>query len=429
MTEVTNTAIGAHHTATTEGTWDGPAAVAAMPNDAATLRYCHAWRNADGDPTAKGTYKFPHHRTDGGPAVMAGVRNALARLPQADIPEADRAGVEAHLRAHMADANPSDHHHDDEGPIMRMVRPRARLVEGRTDWYTITAKAGGAVVRIYDEIGYFGVSAGDLVNELDGTDGDLTVHINSPGGDVFDGLTIYNALVNRKSKVTCVVDGLAASAASFIAMAGDEVVMQPQAQMMIHDAMSMCGGNAADMVKMSQMLDRTSDSLAQIYAGKAGGDPAMWRDAMRAETWYTAEEAVTAGLADRVAKRAKPDEDAPGMDMAAVAAAWDLSVFRYPDRSSAPAPAMVARATTTGRPAPAQSAAPPAWDPQLFTAAVREAATGMPAYSPDLFKAAVGEVANTMPAPPAPAPKPEPKPDPYDGTVVTRALRDAVKGK
>lgn len=314
-----------------------------------------------------------------------------------------------------------------DAPIMRMVRPRARLVEGRTDWYTFTTnRSGGPVLRIYDEIGYFGVSASDLAEDLDKVDGqDLAVHINSPGGDAFDGLTIYSALKTRKGRTRCIIDGLAASAASFIAMAGDTVAMQPQAQMMIHDAMSVCGGNAGDMQKMVALLDRLSDSLAQIYAGKAGGDPSMWRDAMRAETWYTAAEAVTAGLADEVVAPVGGDEDED--EAVPVAASWDLSVFRYPSRAAAPAPAIAACATSE-RPTSASEPSP-AWDPTVFRGAVKEAAIGMPAYSADLFRAAVSEVANTMPAPPAAPPEPEPLPDPYDGTVVTRALRDAVKGK
>lgn len=94
-------ALAVHNTDITEGEWDGPGAVANMPNDEATLRYCHAWMDPDGDAEAKSTYKFPHHRTKGGPAVLPGVRNALARLPQSNIPEGDKAGVERHLRSHL----------------------------------------------------------------------------------------------------------------------------------------------------------------------------------------------------------------------------------------------------------------------------------------------------------------------------------------
>src|SRR5512139_3341900 len=94
-------AKGVHNTDVTEGEWDGPGAVAAMPNEAATLWYCHAWKDAEGDPDAKQSYKFPHHRTNGGPAVLNGVRNGLARLSNSSIPDGDKAGVERHLRAHL----------------------------------------------------------------------------------------------------------------------------------------------------------------------------------------------------------------------------------------------------------------------------------------------------------------------------------------
>lgn len=107
-------AIAVHHTAVVDEAWDGPAAVAAMPNDDAVLRYCHAWQSAEaagedhvsGDDDAddrKGSYKFPHHKTKGGPANLAACRNGLARLSGADIPDADRSGVEAHLQAHLDD--------------------------------------------------------------------------------------------------------------------------------------------------------------------------------------------------------------------------------------------------------------------------------------------------------------------------------------
>ncbi len=100
-------AIAVHHTATTDAPWDGPAAVAAMPNDAATLTYCHAWREAGAGDEKQG-YKFPHHATKGGPANLAACRNGLARLPDASIPDGDRAGVQRHLQAHLDDAKPAD---------------------------------------------------------------------------------------------------------------------------------------------------------------------------------------------------------------------------------------------------------------------------------------------------------------------------------
>jgi len=94
--------IGMHSTGTTEEPWDGPAAVAASPNEAAVLRHMHAWRDPDGDPDAKASYKFPHHGPrQGSAANLPGVRNALARLPQANVPASDRDGIRRHLEAHL----------------------------------------------------------------------------------------------------------------------------------------------------------------------------------------------------------------------------------------------------------------------------------------------------------------------------------------
>lgn len=196
-------------------------------------------------------------------------------------------------------------------------------------WFRMSAGDGGATrVDIYDEIGssgWFdtGVSAIDFVQQLAGINGDLEVHINSPGGDVFEGLAIYNALAQRPGNVTTVVDGLAASAASFIAQAGKTRVISPGAMMMIHDAAGLCMGNASDMRELAELLDKVSDNIAGIYAEAS---PATdWRAAMKAETWYTADEAVTAGLAQRVAER-------PATAALAAAAKFDLSAYLNPPR-------------------------------------------------------------------------------------------------
>jgi ATP-dependent protease ClpP protease subunit len=103
--------------------------------------------------------------------------------------------------------------------------------------------------------------------------------------------------------------------------------MAKNSELMIHDAWGLCVGNADDMVKMAGELDHFSDNIASIYAAKAGGDIAVWRAAMKAETWYSAEEAVAAGLADRVdgAKSAAKNE-------------FDLTVYQYAGREHAPAP-------------------------------------------------------------------------------------------
>jgi len=218
---------------------------------------------------------------------------------------------------------------------LRTARPRAQLRQGRTDWYRITntVSGGTATVHIYDEIGYWGVTAAEFVAELSQvTASAIDVHLNSPGGEIFDGIAIMNALRSHPATVTTYVDSLAASIASVIAMAGDRIVMAPNSQLMIHDGSGICIGNAAEMREMADLLDRQSDNIAAVYADRAGGTVEEWRARMTAETWYSAEEAVAAGLADEVlSSRTSPDENSPQNS-------WDLSIFRYANRAAAPAP-------------------------------------------------------------------------------------------
>lgn len=214
---------------------------------------------------------------------------------------------------------------------LKTARPQART---NADWYRISNLADGAAeVVIYDEIGWFGVSAGAFLEELKAvTASEITLRLNSPGGDVFDGIAIMNVLRSHPAKVTTYVDGLAASIASVIAMAGDRIVMQPHSQLMIHNAWGMCIGDTADMTEMANQLARHSDNIAGVYAERAGGTVAEWRERMAAETWFTPEEAVAAGLADEVGKHDHPEQEP------AASNAWDLSVFRYAGRPAAPPP-------------------------------------------------------------------------------------------
>lgn len=178
-------------------------------------------------------------------------------------------------------------------------------------WYRIAnAASDRAEVFIYDAISDFGVGASDFVKDLHGiTAGNIDLHINSPGGFVFDGVAIYSALKNHKASVTSHVDGIAASAASFIAMAGDEVVIEKPAKMMIHNAQGLTIGGPAEHAEMTNLLNELSDTIAEIYADKAGGSVQTWRAAMDKTTWYSSADAVKAGLADRVAndKQAAPE--------------------------------------------------------------------------------------------------------------------------
>lgn len=185
-----------------------------------------------------------------------------------------------------------------------------------------------AELRIYDDIGLGGVSAAHIADQLEAiTAPELDIRINSPGGSVFDGIAIYNAIERHPAKVTMHIDGLAGSAASFIAMAGDEIVINRYAKMMIHDASGIVIGAAADMGAMAGVLNMLSQTIAQVYADRAGGTTEHWRQAMLTETWYSADEAVKAGLADRIAgpaprtKTATPPRQGAYGQAVAVAAA------------------------------------------------------------------------------------------------------------
>jgi ATP-dependent protease ClpP protease subunit len=197
-----------------------------------------------------------------------------------------------------------------DGLIRLAERGRAmvRRPENRGDWYRISnADADRAEVFIYDIIdSWGGVNANDFVQNLRAiTAKSIDLHINSPGGLVFDAVAIYSALKNHSATVDVSIDGIAASAASFIAMAGDSIAIEKPAKMMIHDAGGLVFGNAADMRQMADLLDELSDTIAEIYADRAGGSVDSWRTAMKAETWYSASDAVKAGLADRVANDSK----------------------------------------------------------------------------------------------------------------------------
>jgi ATP-dependent Clp endopeptidase proteolytic subunit ClpP len=185
-------------------------------------------------------------------------------------------------------------------------------------WYDFRAQARGAEIVIYDEIGAFGIPAKAFLDELKalGPVAELTVRINSPGGSVFDGVAIYNALKRHDAAVTVWIDGIAASIASMIAMAGDELVMPENAMLVLHDPSGLVAGTASDMRAMAEALDRMKAGMVAAYCDKSGRDETEIEALMQAETWLSAQEAVALGLADRVEEPVR------------MAAHFDLSRFR-----------------------------------------------------------------------------------------------------
>jgi ATP-dependent Clp protease protease subunit len=185
-------------------------------------------------------------------------------------------------------------------------------------WYEIRAQRKGTEVVIYDEIGAFGIPAKSFLDELKalGPVAELTVRINSPGGSVFDGVAIYNALKRHDAAITDWIDGIAASIASMIAMAGNEVVMPENAMLMLHDPSGLVMGTASDMRAMAEALDRMKVGMVAAYRDKSGRDGAEFDALLRDETWLSAQEALELGLADRVEASVR------------MAAHFDLSRFR-----------------------------------------------------------------------------------------------------
>ena len=173
-------------------------------------------------------------------------------------------------------------------------------------WYSIKAKANDtAEISIYDEIGFWGVSAASFAQDLKDCGNNIkqiNLHIHSPGGDVFDGIAIYNLLKNHPANVTVYIDGLAASMASVIAMAGDEVIMPENAMMMIHKPWGIQGGDAEDMRKYADLLDKVENTLIPAYANKTGKTPEELAEMLSAETWLNGKECVEQGFADKLAE-------------------------------------------------------------------------------------------------------------------------------
>ncbi|WOO43154.1 head maturation protease, ClpP-related [Rubellicoccus peritrichatus] len=171
------------------------------------------------------------------------------------------------------------------------------------NWFEIknTAKSDTAEIYIFDEIGLWGITAKDFISELKQVKAsNIHLHINSPGGSVFDGQAIHNAIKNNSAHVTTYVDGIAASIASVIALAGDTVFMPENALLMIHNPSGGCLGESQDMRKLADALDKIRDSIATVYMNKTGKSEEEIIEMMDAETWLTAAEALEAGFIDTV---------------------------------------------------------------------------------------------------------------------------------
>ena len=241
----------------------------------------------------------------------------------------------------------------------------ARAVNGgAASWYRIEAKADDvAEVMIYDTIAWWGITARKFVDDLKSVKAaTIKLRVNSPGGDVFDGLAIYNALKDHPARVEVRIEGLAASMASVIALAGDVVQIHEAAFFMIHNPWAFAIGDSAEMRKVADQLDKIAGPIRAIYSRKSKKTTEDITALMDAETWYTGTEAVEAGFADALV-----EADEGGA--AAAAARYDLSAFRHPPAAyvtTETAPSPVAAQEEAAPAAPAVAAEEtPALDPRV----------------------------------------------------------------
>lgn len=226
-----------------------------------------------------------------------------------------------------------------------------------------------AELRLYDAIGadFFGsgITDEDVAQALEGAKGahQLLVYVNSPGGDVFQAVAIHTLLSRFAAPKHVVVDGLAASAASFIAMVGDTITMAPSAMMMIHNPWGQVVGDAADMRAAADLLDKVGGTLVAGYTARTGLKAERVQKLMAAETWMTAEEAIGLGFADKVGTGADDDNDANSEpdddedDRKAAAAARSAAILnqysKTPQRLRPDARALIASMERRASPLPA----------------------------------------------------------------------------
>ena len=185
-------------------------------------------------------------------------------------------------------------------------------------WYNIQNKAGEtADIYIFDEIGTYGVTAQDFISEIKGLkDMPINLRINSLGGDVFDGMAMYNVIKRREAKTTVYIEGIAASIATIIALGADEVIMAENSLFMIHNAWGGTSGEAKDMRKTAETLDKITSELTDIYVKKTGLSYDTLAEMMDEESWLNAQEAFDLGFIDTISDSIK------------VAAKYDVSKFK-----------------------------------------------------------------------------------------------------
>ncbi len=210
--------------------------------------------------------------------------------------------------------------------IQHLLRDNAHTPRRYACQVAADAPEGAATVWLYDVIGadaWGGVDAARFAQDVAAIQAPVIhLRINSPGGDVFDARAMATALRAHPARIVAHIDGLAASAASYVALAADEVEISEGAFLMIHNAWGVVLGNRHDLLEMALTLEKIDASIAADYQRKSGQDIATVQGWMDAETWFTAQEALEAGLVDRIVTGAPSASASPQQR-------WNLSA--YPD--------------------------------------------------------------------------------------------------
>lgn len=209
---------------------------------------------------------------------------------------------------------------DFDRAILNRAAPQGFKVD-RKAAFSAENKASSLTIRLYDTVGpdWIGMIGAETIARVLDEAGDvktIDLRINSPGGDVFEGVAIYNQFVAHPATVNVTIDGLAASIASVIAMAGDDIAIAKAGQVMIHPPAGMAWGTSADMRSLADLLDSIQGSITGVYADRTGREAEELKAWIDAETWMTAEQAVERGFADRIIENKAGEKKAPKNDAA-----------------------------------------------------------------------------------------------------------------
>jgi ATP-dependent protease ClpP protease subunit len=198
----------------------------------------------------------------------------------------------------------------------RAPRRRDRIFSRARGELDVRAVGGATEILVIGEIGFDGITEARFREQLAAAPGDVTLKVNSPGGDVWAGIAIFNLAVQHPGRVRVEVLGVAASAASIIAMAGEEIAMAENAMLMVHRSWGVTVGNTIDHAEQSELLAKVDSALAQTYADRSGQTPTKMLALMDSESWFSADEAIGLGLATEKIGQSGP------------AARFDLSVYQ-----------------------------------------------------------------------------------------------------